>query len=63
MQAAKHRVLAIRDALTDDIGVCEPLLHKIENLLGEETAREANPCKLTMVALTMVTERLLETAI
>jgi len=63
MQAAKHRVLVIRDALTADKDVCEALLHKIDDLLGQETVPADNPCTLTMVALTVGTERLLETAI
>jgi CII-binding regulator of phage lambda lysogenization HflD len=63
MQAAKHRVLVIRDALTADKDVCEALLHKIDHLLGQETVPAANPCTLTMVALTAGTERLLGTAI
>ena len=63
MQAAKHRVLVIRDALTVDKEVCEALLDKIEHLLGQETVPAANPCALTMVALTVGTERLLGTAI
>ena len=63
MQAAKHRVLVIRDALTADKKVCEALLHRIDHLLGQETVPVANPCTLTMVALTVGTERLLETAI
>jgi hypothetical protein len=63
MQATKHRVLVIRDALAADIHVCEALLLKIEHLLGEETVPKANPCTLTTVAVAMGTERLLETAI
>ena len=63
LQAAKHSVLVIRDALTADKDVCEALLHKIDHLLGQETVPAANPCTLTMVALTVGTERLLEIAI
>jgi hypothetical protein len=63
MRAAKHRVLVIRDALTADKDACEALLHKIDHLLGQETVPAANPCTLTMVALTVGTERLFETAI
>jgi hypothetical protein len=63
LQAAKHRVLVIRDALTADKDVCEALLHRIDHLLGQETVPAANPCTLTMVASTVGTERLLETAI
>ncbi len=63
MQAAKHRVLVIRDALTADKDVCEALLHKIDHLLGQEAVPAVNPCTLTMVGLTIGTERLLETAI
>jgi hypothetical protein len=53
IQAAKHKVLVIRDALTADKEVCEALLDKIDHLLGQETVPAANPCTLTMVALTM----------
>jgi len=37
LQAAKHKVLVIRDALADDKEYCEALLLKIEHLLREET--------------------------
>ena len=63
LQAAKHRVLVIRDALAADKDVCEALLHKIDHLLGEEIIPVANPRALTMVALTAGTERALEAAI
>ncbi len=63
MQAAKHRVLVIRDALNADKDVCEALLHKIDHLLGKETVPAPNPCTLTVVAWTVGTERLLGTAI
>jgi hypothetical protein len=63
LQAAKHKVLVIRDALAADKDRCEALLHKIDHLLGQEVALAANPCTLTMVALTVGTDRLLETAI
>jgi hypothetical protein len=63
MQAAKHRVLVIRDALTADKDVCEALLHRIDHLLGQEAVRAGNPCTFTMVALTVGTERLFGTAI
>jgi hypothetical protein len=63
LQAAKHRVLVIRDAVAADQDLCEALLHKIDHLLGQEIVPAANPCTLTMVALTVGTERLLETAV
>jgi len=63
MQAARHRVLVIRDALTADKDVCEALLHKIDHLLGQETVPAANACTLTVVALTVGNERLLGRAI
>jgi hypothetical protein len=63
LQAAKHRVLVIRDALAADKDLCEALLHKIDHLLGQEIDPAANPCTSTMVALTVGTEPLLETAI
>jgi len=63
LQAAKHRVLVIRNALAADKDLCEALLHKIDRLLGQETVPAANPRTLTMVALTVASERVLETAI
>ena len=36
LQAAKHKVLVIRDALADDKEYCEALLLKIDHLLGQE---------------------------
>jgi hypothetical protein len=63
LQAARHRVLVIRDALAADKDLCEALLHKIDHLLGEELIPVANPRALTMVALTAGTERVLEAAI
>jgi len=63
LQAAKHRVLVVRDALAADKDLCEGLLHRIDRLLGEETVPAANPCTSTKVALTVGTKRVLETAI
>ena len=63
LQAARHRVLVIRDALAADKDLCEALLHKIDHLLCEELIPVANPRALTMVALTAGTERVLEAAI
>jgi hypothetical protein len=63
LQAAKHMVLVIRDALAADKDLCEALLHKIDHLLGQEIVPAANPRTLTMVALTVGTEQLLEAAI
>ena len=63
LQAAKHRVLVIRNALAADKDLCEALLHKIDHLLGQEIVAAANPCALTMVRLTAHTGRILETAI
>jgi hypothetical protein len=37
LQAAKHKVLVIRDALVDDKEYCEALLLKIDHLLSQET--------------------------
>ena len=37
LQAAKHKLLVIRDALADDKEYCEALLLKIDHLLGQET--------------------------
>ena len=39
LEAAKHKVLAIRDALADDKEYCEALLLKIDHLLGQETVQ------------------------
>jgi hypothetical protein len=63
MQAAKHRVLVIRDALNADKDACEALLHKIDHLLDHGTVPAGNPGRLTMVPSTMGTERLFGTAI
>jgi hypothetical protein len=63
LQAAKHRVLVIRDALAADKDLCEALLHKIDHFLGQEIVPAANPRTLTMVALTVGAERLREAAI
>ena len=63
LQAAKHKVLVIRDALAVDKELCEALLHKIDHLLGEQTVTVANPRTSNIVALTVGTERLLEAAI
>ena len=37
LQAAKHKVLVIRDAVADDKEYCDALLLKIDHLLGQET--------------------------
>jgi hypothetical protein len=37
LQAAKHKVLVICDAVGDDKEYCEALLLKIDHLLGQET--------------------------
>jgi hypothetical protein len=63
LQAARHRVLVIRDALAADKDLCEGLLHKIDHLLGQEIFPAANPRTLTIVASTAGTRRLLEAAI
>jgi hypothetical protein len=42
LQAAKHKVLVIRDALADDKEYCEALLLKIEHLLSQETVSAAS---------------------
>ena len=63
LQAARHRVLVIRDALAADKDLCEAVLHKIDHLLGQETVPAASPCTLIKVASTACTERLLEAAI
>ena len=36
LQAARYRVLVIRDVLAADKDLCEALLHKIDHLLGQE---------------------------
>jgi hypothetical protein len=43
LQAARHKALVIRDALTDDKEYCDALLLKIEHLLGEAVVASANP--------------------
>jgi len=42
LQAAKHKVLVIRDALANDKEHCDALLLKIEHLLGLQTVAVAN---------------------
>ena len=37
LQAAKHKVLVICDAVADDKEYCEAMLLKIDHLLGQET--------------------------
>ena len=37
LQAARHKVLVIRDALADDKEYCEALLLKIDHLLGQQS--------------------------
>jgi hypothetical protein len=42
LQAAKHKLLVIRDALADDQEYCEALLLKIDHLLSQETVAAVN---------------------
>ena len=57
LQAAKHKLLVIRDALVDDKEYCEALLLKIENLLGQETVLAVSRSTSTTVASPASSER------
>ena len=50
LQAAKHKVLVIRDALADDKEHCEALLLKIDHLLSEAVVAPVNTSPTTAVA-------------
>jgi hypothetical protein len=56
LQAAKHKVLVIRDALADDQQYCDALLLKIEHLLGEAVVATANRPPAAAVAATAAAE-------
>ena len=43
LQAAKHKALVIRDALTDDKEYCDALLLKIDHLLSETVVTHVSP--------------------
>jgi hypothetical protein len=62
LQAAKHKVLVIRDALADDKEYCEALLLKIEHLLGQETVPAVSRSTTATVASPASTERVLNAA-
>jgi hypothetical protein len=50
LQAAKHKVLVIRDAVADDKEYCEALLLKIDHLLGQETVARVSGSPTASVA-------------
>jgi hypothetical protein len=58
LQAAKHKVLVIRDALADDKEHCEALLLKIEHLLGQETVLAVSRSTAATVASAAGTKEL-----
>ena len=58
LQAAKHKVLVIRDALVGDKEYCEALLLKIEHLLGQETVPAVSRSTNVTVAAAAVTKEL-----
>ena len=58
LQAAKHKVLVIRDALADDKEYCEALVLKIEHLLGQETVPAVNRSTSVTVASAADTKEL-----
>ena len=58
LQAAKHKVLVIRDALADDKEYCEALLLKIAHLLGQESVAPASVSTSATVASAAGTEGL-----
>jgi hypothetical protein len=51
LQAAKHKVLVIHDALADDKEYCEALLLKIDHLLGGTIVAPVIPSPTTAIAL------------
>jgi hypothetical protein len=62
LQAARHKVLVIRDALADDKEYCQALLLKIEHLLGEETVPVVSSSASATVPSPASTERVLSAA-
>ena len=50
LQAAKHKVLMIRDAVAYDRDYCEALLLKIGHLLGQETVPAVSGSRTASVA-------------
>jgi hypothetical protein len=62
LQAARHKVLVIRDALADDKEYCEALLLKIEHLLGQETVLAVSRSTAATVASAAGTKELRSTA-
>jgi hypothetical protein len=57
LQAAKHKVLVIRDALADDKEYCEALLLKIDHLLSQETVPAISRSPAATVAPPASSER------
>ena len=57
LQAAKHKVLVIRDALADDKEYCDALLLKIDHLLGEAVVAPVTPSPTNAVASPASSER------
>jgi hypothetical protein len=57
LQAAKHKVLVIRDALADDKEYCEALLLKVDHLLSQETVPAVGRSTGATVASPVSSER------
>ena len=62
LQAAKHKVLVIRDALADDKEYCEALLLKIDHLLKEAFVAPANASALATGPSPASTDRVVSAA-
>ena len=62
LQAAKHKVLVICDAVGDDKEYCEALLLKIDHLLGQETVPAVSRSPSATVPSPANTERILSAA-
>ena len=58
LQAAKHKVLVIGDAIADDKEYCEALLLKIDHLLSQETVPPVSPSTGATVASPASSERI-----
>jgi hypothetical protein len=58
LQAAKHKVLVIRDALVEDKEYCGALLLKIDHLLSQETVPAVSGSPIATVASAAGTKEL-----
>ena len=57
LQASKHKVLVIRDALADDKEYCDALLLKIDHSLSQESVPAVSRATSTTVASPVSSER------